>query len=368
MHTNNYEQPVWSKTRKFFFCFIFLYALLYMFPFPINLLVSIIQRFFSWINELTGWAFLKTINDAIDIFFGWWTDLWHWLIPTIAKNVLHLKNPITTFSNGSGDTTYDSLLTLVNIILCLVGAVIWAIRGKAKANYTRLYHLLLLLLRYFVAYIMLSYGFAKVIQSQFPYPYLARLIEPYGESSPMGLAWTFMGYSYGYNLFTGSCEIIGGLLLCFRRTKTFGALFTMTVCITIFIMNMCFDIPVKLFSFHLLFFATYIAADDFKRLVAFFFTNKPVAPHETPYYFAAHKWAKKLVWAKWIIMLFLVYTNYADTKKGYNEYGDGAIKPPLYGIYNAEYKVVNNDTVPLIYKDTTNWKQMIIGGKWPIEG
>jgi hypothetical protein len=39
-----------------------------------------------------------------------------------------------------------------------------------------------------------------------------RLLKPYGESSPMGLLWTFMGYSTGYNLFTGGAEALGGLL------------------------------------------------------------------------------------------------------------------------------------------------------------
>ena len=31
--------------------------------------------------------------------------------------------------------------------------------------------------------------------------YCSTLTQTYGESSPMGLAWNFMGYSTGYNLF-----------------------------------------------------------------------------------------------------------------------------------------------------------------------
>jgi len=39
------------------------------------------------------------------------------------------------------------------------------------------------------------------------------MIEPLGEFSPMGLMWTFMGYSKGYNRFVGGAEMLGGILL-----------------------------------------------------------------------------------------------------------------------------------------------------------
>ncbi|MES2775433.1 MAG: hypothetical protein V4722_14760 [Bacteroidota bacterium] len=351
-----------SQPARFFFYFVFVYVAFYIFPFPIDLVVSIFQRFFSWINELTGWGFLKTVNGAIDTFFGWWNDLWKWLVPAFAKHVLGFKNPISTLSNGSGDTTYSWVSTLINIILAVAGAAVWMLVGKKK-DYARPHQFLLMTMRYFLAYMMISYGFVKIIQTQFPYPGLGRLVQPYGESSPMGLAWTFMGYSTAYNFFTGSCEVLGGLLLCFRRTQTFGALFSMTVCINIFVMNMCFDIPVKLFSLHLLLFATYIAAGDINRLVAFFFTNKTTSTRQNTFYFASSKRRKQWAWLKWIVVLFIFYTEYADTEKRYYQSGMGKPRQPLYGIYNAEYKIVNNDTVPLVYKDTTNWKQLVLAYK-----
>ena len=71
---------------------------------------------------------------------------------------------------------------------------------------------------------LLSYGTIKIIQTQFPFPSFDRLLERYGDSSPMGLLWTFMGYSRPYNFLAGACEASGGLLLFFRRTTTLGAL------------------------------------------------------------------------------------------------------------------------------------------------
>ncbi len=360
MINDSYAQEQWTSKLKFSFYCIFIYVCLYTFPFPLDWFVSVIQRFFKFISDISGWAFLITVNDAIDTFFGFWNDLWEWFIPIFAKNVLHLQKPITDFPSGSGDTTYNYVQLLVNIILSFLGGLVWLYFSKQKANHSKLYQLLITGLRYYIATTMLSYGFAKVFQNQFPYPYLARLVQPYGESSPMGLAWTFMGYSKGYNFYTGIAEVIGGFFLIFRQTKTFGALFTMTVCTTIFVMNLCYDIPVKLFSGHLLLFATFIAMQDCNNLVAFFFKNKTAQLIQSSFYFENHKKIKLFRYLKWFMVLFLFYVNYSDNKKSYNEDLNYNKAVPLYGIYNAERKIVNNDTVPLIYKDTSNWKQLII--------
>ena len=50
-----------------------------------------------------------------------------------------------------------------------------------------------------------------------------RLAEPLGNYSPFALMWTFMGYSKPYTIFAGVGEVIGGVLLLFRKTTTLGA-------------------------------------------------------------------------------------------------------------------------------------------------
>jgi hypothetical protein len=51
------------------------------------------------------------------------------------------------------------------------------------------------------------------ISSQFPAPTQDRLMQSYGDSSPMGLLWTFMGASEPYTMFVGFAEMISGILL-----------------------------------------------------------------------------------------------------------------------------------------------------------
>ena len=113
---------------------------------------------------------------------------------------------------------------------------------------------------------MISYGAVKVIKSQFPDPSLARLMQTYGDSSPMGLLWTFMGASKSYNIFTGGVECLGGFLLFIPRLTTLGALVSIGALANIFMLNMSYDVPVKLYSFHLLLMAVVLAAPDLRRL------------------------------------------------------------------------------------------------------
>jgi len=63
---------------------------------------------------------------------------------------------------------------------------------------------------------------------------------------------TFMGASTPYNVFTGASEMLAGVLLFFPTTTLLGALLAMAVMTQVVALNFCYDVPVKLFSTHLL--------------------------------------------------------------------------------------------------------------------
>jgi hypothetical protein len=94
----------------------------------------------------------------------------------------------------------------------------------------------------------------------------------------MGLLWTFMGHSWAYSAFTGGVEMLGGFLLFFRRTTTLGALIIAGVMLNVLMLNLCFDVPVKLYSTHYLVFAAALAAPDLRRVANVLVFNRPAAP------------------------------------------------------------------------------------------
>ncbi len=68
----------------------------------------------------------------------------------------------------------------------------------------------------------------------------------------MGLLWTFMGYSKTYNLFTGLVEFTAGALLFIPRLSTLGSLLSVGALANVLLLNLSYDVPVKLYSFNLL--------------------------------------------------------------------------------------------------------------------
>ena len=67
----------------------------------------------------------------------------------------------------------------------------------------------------------------------------------------MGVLWFSIGASPAYEIFIGLAEVGGGLLLFLPATAQLGAMMGLMNSIAIFTLNMTYDVPVKLFSFHL---------------------------------------------------------------------------------------------------------------------
>lgn len=129
--------------NKILLRFLLLFFGLLTFPFPINIIPK-----------------LDVVQDPI-------VDLYHIIIPWIGKNILQLDYEITVFTNGSGDTTYDYVLVLFFIVVAAIGTVIWSFFDKKERDYEQLNYWFLVFLRYYVGYVMLSYGIVKVIPYNF---------------------------------------------------------------------------------------------------------------------------------------------------------------------------------------------------------
>lgn len=211
------------------------------------------------------------------IFFPVYLFLNFWRAPVVwlARQIFGIT--ITVFPLGSGDTTFNYVQVFLFFAISVLGTVVWSLLDNRK-EYRTLHDWLRVLLRYSLAMTMLSYGMGKVIQLQFPAPGVDRLMQTYGESSPMGLLWTFMGFSRWYNFFAGMAEVLGGLLLVPRCTTTLGALMVIGVMSNVVMLNFTYDVPVKLFSVHLLMMAIFLAAPDLRRLVDLLILNKPTEP------------------------------------------------------------------------------------------
>jgi hypothetical protein len=329
----------WSLLKKLTFRFFFIYFLLYIFFNPNGVL------------------------PYIDDVYNWYIQPFHNLVVWIGGHILHTEKPVTVFTNGSGDTTYDNIIILFMAFLSLVGTIAWSVVDRKSVGYNKLFYWLTVVLRYYVAITMLSYGFYKVIKLQFPFPGFGRLMQPYGNSSPMGLAWTFMGYSTGYNWFTGIAELSCGVLLFFRKTSAWGAVATLIVAGNIMAINYCFDVPVKLLSTTLVIMSLFLILKDAKRFSNFFILNKPAPAADLTSHRFKKKWKNITLYVvKYALIAYTVIFDVYGAVKAEKEYGSGAPKSPLYGLYEVKKFVINKDTLQPLTTNLVRWNKIALDG------
>jgi hypothetical protein len=91
---------------------------------------------------------------------------------------------------------------------------------------------LYLALRYYVAFTLLRYGFAKVMGAQFTV-LDSQLDAPMGRVSGFWLTWYYFGYSPVYSAMVAWVQIAGALLVCFRRTALIGVFALLPVMVNI---------------------------------------------------------------------------------------------------------------------------------------
>jgi hypothetical protein len=288
---------------------------------------------------------------------GFYNNFWTGAVTWTGKLLFHLD--VTVRPNGSGDTTYNYIQVLILAAIAAAAALAWTVLDRRRTHYARLYGWLRIYIRFSLAAAMISYGGVKIIKSQFPSPTLDRLVQPVGDLSPMGLLWIFMGSSQSYNIFTGLCEFLGGVFLTARRTTLLGALLSIAVLSNIVMLNFSYDVPVKLYSLHLLAMAVFLCLPDLRRLARFLVLNRPVEPLALPPLFQ-RKWLDRgALVLRTLLIVWLAYLALTQGWSGRTTYGDLAPRAPLYGVWNVETFEADGQVLPPLITDTFRWRRVI---------
>lgn len=325
----------WSLAKRVGFRFVFAYLVLYNLPFPLG--------------EPT---FTDNIAQKYD-------DLWQPVVAWVGEHVLHLSYEISFAPTGSGDTTHRYIQALCFLTLAALATLLWSALDRERPGYERLYKWLRLYVRFVLGYTMMVYGASKIIPLQMPAPSLARLIEPYGDSSPMGLLWTFVGASTQFEILSGLAEMLGGVLLILPRTTLLGALVCLADTAMILTFNMCYDVPVKLYSLHLLLMSVFLVAPDLRRLLNLFLLNRGAeAPYSPPLFRRARLERASLV-LQVLFGLYLAGLSMYGVYEFAKAAGPYAPKPPLYGIWMVDEFSLDGEARPPLTTDAARWQRVI---------
>src|SRR4029078_74193 len=171
-----------------------------------------------------------------------------------------------------------------------------------------------------------------------------------------------MVFSVPFQFFPGTMETLAGLLLLYRRTVTAGLFAATGAFLNVLMINLSYDVPVKLYASHLLLACLFLLALDAPRLVRLLVLNQPV-PATTAYDpKLAYAWQR---WGSIGVKIFLVYEFLLrPAHRRWAAYqsvnATQAAGPFTRGFYDVGAYVVNRDTITVLSGDKLRWRDVII--------
>jgi hypothetical protein len=305
--------------------FACLYAVLYLFPFPFDVFVPAL--------EFSVW---RRVTDAVGATLGAW---------------LGFATPAPYYV---GDAMIRQLYVAAALAASLAGGIAWAWFDRPRIDEARLASALRGYLRLALAVTLINYGAMKIVSAQFPPLGLDTLYQPIGDASPMGLLWAFMGASQGYVRFTGTLELLAGVLVAFRATAVPGALLAIVALTQILALNLAFDVPQKQFTLHLLLMAGVVVAPDARRLAAVM-AGKGVAPAVRRGPFSDTRWARPASVAGAALVAWALAVAVSDAVASDRAIGGAAPRSAMHGVW--EVREFNGPAV-----GGPRWRRIIFDG------
>lgn len=262
--------------------------------------------------------------------------------------------------SGSGDQAAMWVLMFTVLAVALTATAAWSVLDRRRGAYPRLHAWFSVFLRVCLGGEMLYSGAIKVIPLQMPTPPLTALLQPYGQLSPTSVLWLQVGTSHPYEIALGAVEVAAGVLLFWPRTATLGALLSLASMAQVFLMNMTFDVSVKILSLELLLIATVLLAPQARRLANILLLEKPSPPVTQPALFTSGR-ANRVATSvqvglgAWVLVGWMLIS-WLD----WHQYGDARPKPELYGIWSVTQFSLDGASLPPLTTQRDRWQRLII--------
>ncbi|AXE16809.1 hypothetical protein DR864_03185 [Runella rosea] len=300
--------------------------------------------FLQWMGNLPVVSTFTELYNEIEKLLVEWGN----------RTIFHVKDVLIPMG-GSGDTSYGYAQLCFFALVSILGTLVWSLFDRRK-NYDKAYYWLMVILRYYIAMIAFTYGFIKVFGFQMSFPTLTQLATPLGDFLPMRFSWLFIGYSTPYQFFSGAAEVLVGVLLLYRRTAVLGAFLAAGVFLNVAVLNLCYDIPVKLFSIHMFVFSNILLLADAKRLLNFFVLNKP-AP-SSPSFTLPEKWMRigRIVLKTAFVAIFAVVPFYSMYQSLHQV---NVVSPANKPITTGMFEVVSFEASGRMNEDSLRWKDIV---------
>jgi uncharacterized membrane protein YphA (DoxX/SURF4 family) len=330
----------WSLAALIGFRFCFVYFILY------SLLTQIVNSvFFAQMIEVPDYATVWPVRLGVT-----------W----VAKHIFRAGAELVYADTGSGDKTFDWVVAFCVLAIALLATAAWSMIDQRCRSYPVILKWFQLFLRVALVSQMFVYGFAKVVPLQIYPPFPFKFLEPLRDFSPMGLLWSSIGISPAYEIFTGCAELAAGILLIFPRTVVLGALICLADMVQVFVLNMTYDVCVKLLSFQLIAMSLVLLAPNLRQLCNLFFRNQPVSLTATQPLFRSVRSNRIAHVALAALWCWMIAANLWDVRRGWDEVGGGRPKSTLGGIWAIGELVIDGQPEPLLATNSGLWRRITL--------
>ncbi|NQE67657.1 DoxX family protein [Nocardia gamkensis] len=332
----------WHGATRVAFRFVFLYFGLFCLVYP-----SVVPEFLGlareWLPDSVNSGVARALRPVIE---GTGTRVFG---TSVAANTASI----------SGDQAYFWVLVFVVLVVAVLGTLVWSVLDRNRPHYRAVLPWFLLFVRLCLAGQMIAYGMAKAIPTQMPPTPLSRLLEPYGNFSPMAVLWNHIGVSPQYEILLGCAELLGGVLLFVPRTALVGAMLSLVCTTQVFVLDMTYDVPAKILSFHLMLLCLVLLAPEAGRLANVIVLNRPAGPSSTPPLLRTPRAERIAAAAQIALGVWLLFSNAYTGWERWTEQGAGRPEPPLYGIWAVTEFSVGGTPLPPLTTDERRWQRLV---------
>jgi len=221
--------PPWSRATLVAFRFGFSLAAL---------------SFFDFVTFVGNYLFFDRIRKSVDRWTGSLAD------SAFFQSTRYLGAFLLRLVTGSAETVEQTaqrygFALCIALGLLLIGSivtVVWSVADRRRVEYRALNRWLRVYARYTLALVMMTYAVVKVIPTQFGFLTPGELLRPVGQLNRFWVLWDFMAVSTGYTVFAGLVELLGCVLLFFRRTTLLGALLLLVTLTNVFAMDVAYNV------------------------------------------------------------------------------------------------------------------------------
>ena len=171
------------------------------------------------------------------------------------------------------------------------------------------FQLLRTLCKYYIAYYMFSYAFAKILKTQFGFGPVYSADYNVSDYNGFMLTWYYFGYSRTYGLIIAACQILAGILIVFRKTERIGTVLLLSFMVNIVLVNIFYEIAPSAMQMSIILTALglFLLISDWHGFQNYFFRT---LKKNTPVISKSIEISKKYFWLPFLIIPILLFIRY----------------------------------------------------------